>query len=272
MASAAEGAFAGAVDIGGRALFLNCAGEGTPTVVIDHGQWGSGAYMEQLQYALSRDTRVCVYDRVGMGRSDPPATPLTTPQTAADVVSDLHALLDAADVPGPYVLVGHSAGGAFVQLYARTHPEEVIGVVAMNPVPPTHPWMDEATPLMTEQERAEELAYNAGGQDTEDFDWNTSFAQLDAADPPPSMPFLMLISTIAQCESPDDICGRTYGVYETVMAELAAEWPQGRFIQLEAEHEIYERPEAVRAIRQLIDAVRDPGLWVVSATPPAGTP
>src|SRR5215207_8157807 len=57
MASAAEGAFAGTVDIGGRALFLNCAGEGTPTVVIDHGQWGSGAYMEQLQYALSRDTR-----------------------------------------------------------------------------------------------------------------------------------------------------------------------------------------------------------------------
>jgi pimeloyl-ACP methyl ester carboxylesterase len=188
------------------------------------------------------------------------------------VVSDLHALIDAADVPGPYVLVGHSAGGAFVQLYARTHPEEVAGVVALNAVPPADPWLDEATPLMTEQERTEELAYYAGRQATEDFDWNTSFAQLDAAGPPPAVPFLVLISTIAQCESPDDICGRTYGVYETVMAELAAEWPLGRFAQLEAEHEIYDRPEAVAAIRQLIEAVRDPRLWVVSATPPAGTP
>ena len=142
----------------------------------------------------------------------------------------------------------------------------------MNAVPPADPWLAESAPLMTEQERAEELAYYAGGEDTENFDWNTSFAQLDAADSPPDVPFLVLISTIAQCESPDDICGRTYGVYETVMAEVAAAWPQGRFTQLEAEHEIYEHPEAVAAIRQLIDAVRDPSLWVLSATPLAGTP
>ena len=271
-ASAAVGDFTGTIDIGGRAVFLSCRGEGAPTVIVEHGQGGSSADMGSLQRELSRDTRVCLYDRAGMGKSDPPPAPITAPRTAADVVADLHALLEAADIPGPYVLVGQSVGGAFVQLYARMYPDEVAGVVAMNAVPPANPWLDESAPLMTEQERAEELAYNAGGQDTEDFDWNTSFAQLDAADPPPSMPFLMLISTIAQCESPDDICGRTYGVYETVMAELAAEWPQGRFIQLEAEHEIYERPEAVRAIRQLIDAVRDPGLWVVSATPPAGTP
>jgi pimeloyl-ACP methyl ester carboxylesterase len=90
--------------------------------------------MLPIQYALSRDTRVCLYDRAGMGQSDPQATPLTTPPTAADAVTDLHALLAAAGVPGPYVLVGHSAGGAFVQLYARTHPEEVAGVVALNAV------------------------------------------------------------------------------------------------------------------------------------------
>lgn len=271
-ALAATGEFSGTIDIGGRALFLRCAGEGTPTVVIDHGQWGSSADMGSLQRELSRDTRVCLYDRAGMGQSDPPPTPITAPRTAADVVADLHALLEAADVPGPFVLVGQSVGGAFVQLYARTYPDEVAGVVAMNAVPPVDPWLDESAPLMTEQERAEELAYYAGGEGIEDFDWNRSFTQLDAAGPPPAVPFLVLISTIAQCESPDDICGRTYGVYETVMAELAAEWPQGRFIQLEAGHEIYERPEAVMAIRQLIDAVRDPSLWVLSATPPAGTP
>jgi pimeloyl-ACP methyl ester carboxylesterase len=270
--SAAEGVFARTIDIGGRALFLTCQGKGAPTVVIDHGQGGSSHDMLPFQYVLSRDTRVCLYDRAGMGQSDPPATPITTPPTAADAVTDLHALLAAAGVPGPYVLVGQSAGGSFVQLYARTYPDDVAGVVAMNAVPPADPWLAESAPLMTEQERAEELAYYAGGEDTENFDWNTSFAQLDAADSPPAVPFLVLISTIAQCESPDDICGRTYGVYETVMEELAAEWPQGQFTQVEAGHEIYNSPKAVAAIRQLISGVRDPGQWIVSATPRAGTP
>src|SRR5215213_10174658 len=247
-ASAAEGDFAGTIDIGGRALFLTCTGEGAPTVIIDHGQWGSSADMVSLQRELSRDTRVCLYDRAGMGQSDPPAA-TTTPRTAADVVADLHALLEAADVPGPYVLVGQSAGGMFVQLYARTYPDEVAGVVAMNAVPPVDP---RAAPLMTEQERADELAYYAGGTGTEDFDWNTSFAQLDAAGPPLAVPFLVLISTITQCDSPKDICGRTYGVYETDMEELAAQWPRGVFSEVDAGHEVFYSPEAVAAIRQLI--------------------
>src|SRR5215204_2619375 len=212
-ASAAEGDFTETIDIGGRALFLTCAGEGAPTVIIDHGQWGSSADMVPLQRELSRDTRVCLYDRAGMGQSDPPATPITAPRTAADVVADLHALLDAADVPGPYVLVGQSAGGTFVQLYARTYPDDVAGVVTMNAVPPADPWLDESAPLMTEQERADELAYYAGGEGTEDFDWNTSFAQLDAAGPPSAVPVLVLISTATECESADDMWGRSKGGY-----------------------------------------------------------
>ena len=270
--SAAAGDFAGTIDIGGRALFLTCQGEGAPTVVIDHGQWGSSVDMGPLQRELSRETRVCLYDRAGMGQSDPPATPLTAPRTAADVVTDLHALLEAADVPGPYVLVGQSAGGVFVQLYTRTHPDEVAGVVAMNAVPPVDPWLADSAPLMTEQERVEELAYYAGGEGTEDFDWNTSFAQMDAAGPPPAVPFLVLISTDAECESADDICGRTHDVYEAGMAELATQWPQGQFTQVDAGHEIFYSPEAVAVIRRLIAAVRDPGQWVISATPLAGTP
>jgi pimeloyl-ACP methyl ester carboxylesterase len=269
-ASAAEGEFTGTIDIGGRALFLACAGEGAPTVIIDHGQWGSSVDMVPLQRELSRDTRVCLYDRAGMGQSDPPPTPDGTPRTAADVVADLHNLLDAAGVPRPNVLVGQSAGGMFVQLYARTYPDDVAGVVTMNAVPPFDP---DVAPLMTEQERTEEMAYYAGGEGTEDFDWNTSFAQLDAADPPPALPFLVLISTITQCESPDDICGRTYGVYETGMEELAAQWPQGQFTQVDAGHEVFYNPEAVAAIRQLINATRDPSLWQTAmATPGAGTP
>jgi pimeloyl-ACP methyl ester carboxylesterase len=255
----------GSYSIGDRSLSLDCAGAGSPTVVLDHGQDGSGVDLIGLQHALAEHTLVCRYDRAGLGQSDP----VPFPRTAADAVADLHGLLAAAAVPGPYVLVGQSAGGVFVQLYARTYPEEVARVVAMNPVPPAGPWLEGALPLMTEQERAEEEAITRGEGEGEQFDWYASFTELDAAPAPHDVPFLVLISTIAQCESPDDICGRTYGVYETTMQELADSWPQGQFLQLETGHEIYQDPEAVAAIRRVVDAVRDPKSW---ASPIAGTP
>ena len=255
----------GSFSIGDRSLFLECRGSGGPTVVLDHGQDGSGIDMIGLQYELAKDSFVCRYDRAGLGQSDP----VPFPRTAADAVADLHALLAAAAVPGPYVLVGQSVGGVFVQLYARTFPEEVAGVVAMNPVPPADPWLERALPLMTEQERAEEDGYYSGEGEGEQFDWYASFTELDAAPAPPVVPFLMLISTIAECDSPDDVCGRTYSVYETTMKELADTWPQGQFLQLETGHEIYQDPDAVAAIRTVIEATRDPSTW---ATPVAGTP
>jgi pimeloyl-ACP methyl ester carboxylesterase len=160
----------------------------------------------------------------------------------------------------------------FVQLYARTYPDDVAGVVAMNAVPPADPWLDESAPFMTEQERADERAYYTGGEGTEDFDWNTSFVQLDAAGPPAAVPFLVLISTTAECESADDICGRTHGVYEADMEEVAVQWPLGIYTEVDAGHEIFYSPDAVAAIRLVIAAVRDPSGWDVSATPEVGTP
>jgi hypothetical protein len=82
----------------------------------------------------------------------------------------------------------------------------------------------------------------------------------------------VLISTATECETANDICGRTHGVYEAVMEELAAKWPLGVYTTVDAGHEIYYSPEAVAAIRQLIAAVHDPGIRVVAATPLAGTP
>jgi pimeloyl-ACP methyl ester carboxylesterase len=181
-------------------------------------------------------------------------------------VDDLHALLLAAKVPGPYVLIGQSAGGTFVQLYARSYPDEVAGVVAMNPVPPADPWMQDALPLMTEQERADEEAYYRSELDEEAFDWNVSSAQVESAPPPPDVPFLLLISTIAQCDSPDDACGRTYGVYEDVMQSVAAAWPQGRYAQIDGSHAFFSEPEAQAMIDRVIAAVPNPTSW---ADPPA---
>ena len=133
----------GTFSIGDRSLSLDCLGAGSPTVILDAGQDDGGAPMTALQSALAEDVLTCFYDRAGTGRSDPPPT---WPRSAGDVVADLHALLVAAKVPGPYVLVGQSAGGNFVRLYARTYPEEVVGVVAMNPVPPADPGSPTPTP------------------------------------------------------------------------------------------------------------------------------
>lgn len=121
------------VDVGGYRLHLNCVGTGSPTVVIEAG-WGdwSAAWSSWVQPEAAKTTRVCTYDRAGMGYSE--AGPL--PRTTEHFVQELHTLLRRAGVPGPYVLVGHSLGGAPVRVFAHEYAAEVAGVVlidSMNP-------------------------------------------------------------------------------------------------------------------------------------------
>jgi len=120
------------VDVGGHRLHIHCTGAGSPTVVIDAGlgdwttSWGT------IQTEVAKATRVCTYDRAGLGWSDP--GPL--PRDSAQFVSELHTLLQNANVPGPYILVGHSLGGLNVRVFAHKYPAEVAGLVlvdSMNP-------------------------------------------------------------------------------------------------------------------------------------------
>src|SRR5438093_3261067 len=126
---AASGPYSGRFDIGRRRLFLHCIGSGSPTVVF---QGGLTTDWVEVQNQVARFTRACSYDPANApwGRSDP----APTPRTAKDVVADLHALLAAAKVPGPYVLAGHSDGGLFVQLYASKHSADVRGLVLIDAV------------------------------------------------------------------------------------------------------------------------------------------
>jgi pimeloyl-ACP methyl ester carboxylesterase len=113
------------VDIGGRSLHLYCTGEGSTTVLLENGLGGNYAAWRLVQNDLSTFARVCNYDRAGMGWSDPSGRP-----TQADFVSDdLHALVTAAGLTPPFVLVGWSAGGIFVRRYYHDHPEGVVGMV-----------------------------------------------------------------------------------------------------------------------------------------------
>jgi pimeloyl-ACP methyl ester carboxylesterase len=228
-------------EVNGHSLYIECLGTGSSTIVLETGEGGTVREFSQIQKKLAELTTTCAYDRANNGQSDKVATP----RTAKDVVEDLHALLAAAEVPGPYLLVGHSAGGMLVQLYARIYPDQVFGVVAMNPVPPAHPWLDEVSKIFTAEEYTGEEAYYQG-QNGETLDYLTSSEQLTAAPAPPDVPFEMLLSTIAQCESTTDVCGKSYSTYEQIMQAVSAAWPHGNFSQVEAGHNIFlDDPEAV---------------------------
>jgi len=85
-------------------------------------------WMNKTQPEIANRTRVCAFDRASYGFSDP----ASKPEIMADVVSDLHAALQAADVPGPYVLVGHSSGGFEARVFAQKWPGEVAGMVLLD--------------------------------------------------------------------------------------------------------------------------------------------
>jgi pimeloyl-ACP methyl ester carboxylesterase len=133
-----------AVGDDGRRLALVCWGEGSPTVLLETGganieEWtGSGVVR-----LLARGTRVCTYDRAGTGTSDPVPNER---RDADDVVRDLKALLVAADVDGPYVLLGRSFGGMIVTHYAEVLPEDVVGVVVLDTPAPSATFTEQSEP------------------------------------------------------------------------------------------------------------------------------
>ncbi|HET7143573.1 MAG TPA: alpha/beta hydrolase [Anaerolineales bacterium] len=116
------------LDVGGYRLHINCTGEGSPTVVIESGWGDMSATWGWVQPEVAKTTRVCTYDRAGMGWSE--ASP--EPRTAREYAQELHTLLEKANEPGPYVLVGHSMGGFTVRVYAHDYPAEVAGLVLID--------------------------------------------------------------------------------------------------------------------------------------------
>jgi len=116
------------VDIGGYRLHIQCVGTGSTTVVLDAGLGRTSLDWSLVQTTIGQTTRVCAYDRAGMGWSDSgPA-----PRTPSQIAGELHTLLGNAGIAGPYVLVGHSLGGKNVRLFALQHPDEVAGMVLVD--------------------------------------------------------------------------------------------------------------------------------------------
>jgi len=116
------------VDVGGYRLHINCTGTGSPTVVVESGWGDMSATWGWVQPEVSKITRICTYDRAGMGWSE--SSP--QPRTAREYAKELHTLLTKANEPGPYVLVGHSMGAFTVIMYAHDYPAEVSGLVLVD--------------------------------------------------------------------------------------------------------------------------------------------
>jgi pimeloyl-ACP methyl ester carboxylesterase len=122
------------VDIGGYQLYIQCMGHGTPTVLFEAGLGEDVSTWNNVQPEVSQFTQTCAYDRANNGKSD--QRPATIKISARQIAKELHLLLLNGHIPGPYVLVGHSVGGLFIQMYACQYPQDVTGMVLIDS---THP-------------------------------------------------------------------------------------------------------------------------------------
>ncbi len=265
----ATGPYSGRFDIGGRKLFLHCTGSGTPTVVFEGGLTTDWV---ELQNRVARFTRACSYDPANglWGRSDP----APTPRTAKDVVADLHALLAAAKVPGPYVLAGHSDGGLFVQLYASNHPDEVAGLVLIDAVSSDYyarraALLKKLLPPAAWKVTMRQLRAHAPALvDPEQIDMETSLAQTRAAlSSAPLRPMPLFVLSHGRVDQPDAdprLNAADERLWQTLQDELAALVPDSKHVVARRSgHDIqHAQPElTASAIREVVEAVREPGTW-----------
>ena len=116
------------VDVGGYKLHINCMGEGRPTVILAAGLGDFSVTWDMVQPEIAKTTRVCAYDRAGYGWSDPSPYELTINGMA----DELHTMLVNANIPGPYVMVGHSLSGLMVRVFTHNYPEDVAGMVLVD--------------------------------------------------------------------------------------------------------------------------------------------
>ena len=185
--------FSGKVDVGGYQLKVTCVGKGTPTVVMDAGLGGDSTVWGSVLLDVRKFTRACIYDRAGLGESDPGPKPRTSQQ----IVTELHTLLQNAGIDGPFVLVGHSFGGMNMWLYASKYRDTVAGLLLVDAA---HPDQWDQFPALLPSETPNEnrllheirAAWVHPEQNPEGVDINASATQVRAAGTLGDLPLVVL--------------------------------------------------------------------------------
>ena len=235
--------------LGGQQVEYALAGQGTPVVVFENGLGGRLDWWAKVLPEVAWDATAFAYNRPGMGDSAPPATP----RDGDHVVEELRAVLSDLGLRPPYVLVGHSLGGLYMQLYARRHPDEVAALVLVDS---THPaqlqgagarehwplWVRAVIGVTTNAAAKAELdALDATGQ------------AVLALPPPAGLPVYVL-----SAERPLRETSALAGDANAKRRDLVRLYPGARQIWVDSGHVIpLEKPEAViEAIREAVQANR----------------
>jgi pimeloyl-ACP methyl ester carboxylesterase len=246
------------LDIGGRKMHILCVGPtdtGHPTVIFESGLGGDAGQWSDVIHVLNGSTRACAYDRAGVGNSEPTAVGRTTEEQ----VADLRALLAAAKVPPPFILVGYSLGGWNVMVHADAHPADVVGAVMVDVRPPaaSQEWLEDLPPASA----TESDAIKAAREESTTFDTDPtlnpeglrlgdSAAQAIATKCFGAKPLIVLAAadTSAVTDGFEPALGATLvKTWWDLQAELASRSTQGRLVKVEnATHEMpFERPDAI---------------------------
>jgi pimeloyl-ACP methyl ester carboxylesterase len=258
-------AFRGDVDIGGdRHLYLECEGSGQPTVILDAGLATDHSTWSSVMPDVAKVTRACAYDRSGVGRS----SPVEDTKTTEDAVDDLQAMIDAAHLQPPFVLVGHSIAGFSLRLFAGRHADELAGEIYVDPSQPGQPEKvlaamppEEADdpPTVTALRRGLQAGWPKPDETSEHYDIDTSEAAVEAVRSLGSLPVVVLTAFKVDPRIPDRVNQRTLATWIEIQRDLAAMSTEGRQeIVQDASHNIQlDRPDRVAAaIRELIDRWR----------------
>jgi pimeloyl-ACP methyl ester carboxylesterase len=236
----ATGEIDGSFDVGGHKLHLRCEGTGSPgspTIVYLHGLGGDGSDIKSINAQLASQVRVCTYDRLNVGRSD------SDPgrHTGADSVRDLHALLGAAGVDGPYLLVGFSFGGLLAIMYAGTYPDQVMGLVSLDGSLPTDDVVDQLIPA---GERAQVMAEQEANQERVEFYRTVDQAKALVAKVP-DVPVTYLAARPVELP-PNWPVKRMQAVIRAKQVQFTKTVPKGRLVEVQSSHDIdLEKPELV---------------------------
>jgi pimeloyl-ACP methyl ester carboxylesterase len=254
------------LDVGGQTMHLVCVGPaatGRPTVIFESGLGGDAGQWSDVLHAIQGSTRACAYDRAGDGQS--PAAALG--RTTSDQVADLRALLAAAKIEPPYLLVGFSLGGWNVMVHRDRHPADVVGAILVDVRPPaaSKRWLEALPPESPTESEAIRLAREESTTFDTDPSLNPEGLRLDksAAEALATKGFGNLPLVVLAAANTSAISAgfeppqgqRMVDIWWELQQELVSRSTEGRLVKVDGtEHEIpIDRPDAVAdAIREVI--------------------